>query len=521
MKTKYIILSLIIIIGIIIGTISIFLKPQSSISQERPVLTVGVLQNIQNLDPALTKLSDDANVYAQVYEGLLEYDPASEGLKGCLAERWTVSPDGLIYTFYIRKGIKFHDGTPLNATAVKLSLERAGNNSGAEYWRMVEYVNVIDDYIIQVILKFSFPPFEQLMAGIPKAVFYITSPTAVAKYGNLQTNPVGTGPYKFNEWIKDDHVTLTSNDEYWRGLPKFRKVIFKIFPDASTARLSLLNGEIDLLYDGLGATPPADLEYFATSPSFKFLSAPKDTVVFLFFWLPDPNRPTANVYLRKAIAHAINYDAIMNNIIGKAGIRALCFCTPKTSSYIPVLSQYDYNLTKASEYINMSGLQTPIKLKAGYYFKVPVRRDIFLAIQADLASIGIDIEIQAYELAAWMETYTTGANDIQISAWTALYSDPHGFAAFFLNASIPYPNNAHYYNPEYEEIVAQALNVTDQTERERLYKEAWTILADDLPAIPLYYPAAFWVTQTYITGIPDPYPLSHAYIGWIEKSEAT
>ncbi|MCD6244001.1 MAG: ABC transporter substrate-binding protein [Candidatus Korarchaeota archaeon] len=493
--------------------------PTTTPEKKRPTLVVGVLQNIQNLDPALTKLSDDANVYSQIYEGLLEYDPQTGGLKGCLAESYEVSPDGKVYTFHIRKGVKFHDGTPLNASAVKFSMERVKEGPGKGYYMdLIEKIEVVDDYTLRVTLKMPFPPFEWLMAGIPKAVFYITSPSAVKKYGNLTSHPVGTGPYKFVEWVKDDHVTLEANDDYWKGPPEFERIVIKIFPDPQTARLALEKGEIDLLYDGLGVTPATDLDYYKSSDKFNMIPSPKNTIVFLFFWLPDPDRPTANPYLRKAIAHAINYDAIINKLLHGYSLRPYCYIVPTMKDYyFPVLEKYTYNLTKAKEYIEKSGLKTPIHLVAGYYSRATIRRDIFLMMKEDLKEIGIDIEIRSYELSAWMETYTTGANDIQISAWTALYFDPHGFASFFLNSSIPYPNNAHYYNPEYEQIVMDALKTRDPKERAQLYKKAWEILAEDLPAIPLYTPYTYWITQKYITGIPENYPLQHMYLGWLKK----
>jgi ABC-type transport system substrate-binding protein len=176
------------------------------------------------------------------------------------------------------------------------------------------------------------------------------------------------------------------------------------------------------------------------------------------------------------------------------------------------MQKYQYNLTKAKEYMDKSGIPTPVKLVAGYYSAVTIRRDILTLMKEDFKKIGVEIEIKAYELAEWMETYKTGANNIQISAWTAVYADPHGFFSFFSNASIPYPNNAHYYDPEYEELLNAGLRTTDPEERAKIYKQCQEKLAEDLPAIPLFVPLTQWIAHKNILGIIEPYPFEHAYL---------
>jgi peptide/nickel transport system substrate-binding protein len=507
------------IVAIIVGGYFGYQQYQMGLQERmrKETLVVGLLQNIQCLDPANTLLSDDANVYAQIYEGLLEYDPVTKGLRGALAEKYEISSDGKSITFYIRKNVKFHDGTPLNASAVKFSLERVAKGPAKDYVAMIDKIIVLDDYTLRINLKMPFPPLLSLFAGMPKASLFIVSQTAVQKYGeDFKYHPVGTGPFKFVEWIRDDRVVLEANENYWREPPKIKRLIMKIFSNPATAKLALEKGEIDLIWDGLGCIPPTDLNAYASNPNLSVIRVGKSTITFFFFWLP--SGPTANKDFRKALAYAINYDAIIKDILGGWVSRALSFCPEGTLGYEPVMQKYQYNLTKAKEYIEKSGIPTPVKLVAGYYSAAPVRRDILTLMKQDFAKIGVEIEIKAYELAEWMETYKTGANNIQISAWTAKYADPHGFFVFFANASIPYPNNAHYCDPEYEALLKAGLETIDPVKRAEIYKRCQEKLAEDLPAIPLYSPVAVWIVPKNIVGILQPYPFEHAYLYGVYKS---
>jgi peptide/nickel transport system substrate-binding protein len=425
-------------------------------------------------------------------------------------------------TFNFRDDVKFHDGTDFDAEAVKFSWERLDTDLHATYYKMISSITVKDSSTVELKLVQPFAPFTSLLAGMPKSNFVIVSPAAVEEYGDLTNHPVGTGPYKFVEWIKDQSVEFERNEDYWREKPPFGKLLITIFNDAATAKLALEKGEADLLYDGLGITPAPDLASYQANADISLTTHPKPTYTSLHFWLEDPDRPTANKNVRKAIAHAIDYDAIIDELWGGFAERPFGYVPEDTLSYTDVLSEYDYDLDKAKEYMELAkaeGIETPLHLVAGYYSRAAIRRDTFLMMQPALKEIGIEIEIKTWELAAWMESYETGPHDIQISAWSALYMDPHGFALYYMEESIPYPNNPHYVNPTYEDLVQEALETSDPAARAVIYEQCWDIIADDLPSLPLWVPYTYWAVRKDISGIPDPYPLIHMYLYGLERTE--
>jgi len=452
---------------------------------------------------------------------LLEYDPATRGVRGALAESWETSADGKTYTFTLRDDVKFHDGSELNAEAVKFSWERLGaeDSPALGYYGMIEEIEVVDSLTLKLTLIQAFPPFLSLLAGLPKTNFVVVSPTAVEEYGDLKSNLVGTGPYKFVEWIKDQSVEFVRNEDYWREKPPFGKLVIQIFSDTQTAKLAVEKGEIDLLYDGLGITPATDIAAFEQNTEIAIIKRPQLALTSVHYWLEDPDRPTANINLRKAIAHAINYDAVINELYGGYAQLPRCYIPDDLWSFKPVLDQYNYDMDKAKMYMEQAkqeGITTPLNLVAGYYSRAAIRRDTFLLMQEDLQELGIEIEIIGWELAAWMETYSTGPWDFQISAWSPLYLDPHGYATHYLEESIPYPNNSHYRNPEFEDLVQQALETQDQSEREAIYEQCWDILAEDLPVRPIWIPYNFFAVRTDINMI-EPYMYNNLYLYGVER----
>jgi len=485
----------------------------------RQTLVVGLLQRIDILDPGFSVMNDNANVYAQIFDPLLWFDSATAEIKPHLAEKWDVSPDGLHYTFYLRKGVKFHDGTPLNATAVKMSFDRIRELKGPAMGAVtvVDKVEVVDQYTIRFSLTTPFPAFFTYFAGQPRPSLYIVSPTSAKRLGEkFREAPVGTGPYKFVEWVKDDRVVLQANKDYFKGPPEFEKIVFRLLKDPVTAKLALEKGEIDFLYDGLATIPPSDMDSFKANPKLKVRTSASPVYTFLFFWAP--SGPTSNKLVRQAIAYAVNREVIIGKILGGWMTMPRGWVPEGIASWRPDIDKYKFNLEKSKELLAKAGYSEGLKLTAGYYAAVGVRRDAFLLMKEDLKKVGIEIDIKSYELGAWLETYKTGANHIQISAWTAGYLDPHGFAIYFLNASIPQPNNGNWVNEEYEKLASAALKIQDQKERAKIYEKMWDILTEELPALPLWISQRRWISHLYLQGVPETDLALHVRVHTLKKS---
>lgn len=205
------------------------------------------------LDPALVDDVDSGNVLCNIYESLLRFKDKSTEVEPSLAEKWDISDDGLVYTFYLRKGIKFHDGTPFNAEAVKFNFDRQSPENmipKMSYAPLVlgdiDKTEVVDEFTFRVTLKRPSTPFINNMAMCYSAP--IASPTALKKYNNsLMDHPVGTGPYKLVAWDRGQNIILTTNDDYWGPKPAVQNVIIRIMKDTSARVVALNNGEVDII----------------------------------------------------------------------------------------------------------------------------------------------------------------------------------------------------------------------------------------------------------------------------------
>ncbi len=218
----------------------------------------------RGLDPALVDDGESSKVIVNIYEGLLQYAKDSTKLEPCLAESWDVSEDGLTYTFHLRKGVKFQDGTDFNAEAVKVNIERQMTDNATEEMTYADFVygyvtkvEAKDEYTVVVTLKDVCTPFLYNLAMSMAAP--IISPKALAdNNGNVNRAPVGTGPYSFVRWDADQAVVLVRNENYWGEKAKTKNVIFKIIKDNSARVVALKNGEVDMI-DGIDATVVKEL----------------------------------------------------------------------------------------------------------------------------------------------------------------------------------------------------------------------------------------------------------------------
>jgi len=224
----------------------------SGMSQEK-VLVFGSSGDASRLDPADVTDGESIQRMDNIFEGLVEYEAGSTEIKPCLAESWDISEDGTEIVFHLRKGVKFHDGTDFNADAVIFSFERQFNPEHPHYqygewvyWGImftdIIRIEKIDDYTIKLVLK---NPNASIMTSLAMFTVCIVSPTNAEKYKeDAFKNPCGTGPFKFVEWVKDDHITLEANEDYWRERPQLDQLIFRVIPDPSARLLALEVGEV-------------------------------------------------------------------------------------------------------------------------------------------------------------------------------------------------------------------------------------------------------------------------------------
>lgn len=279
----------------------------------------------ESLDFGSTTDGESSRVTKQIYESLLDFEKESFELKPGLAHDWDVSDDGLSYTFYLEEGVTFHDGTDFNAEAVKTNFERwsdpeheyAFTDEGYSYsmygtmfggfkgdeGHVIEEINVNGDYEIEFVLKQPLGFFLQNMA---MSYFAITSPAALEEHGPaINEKPVGTGPFEFESWTRDESIVLEKNENYWKeGLPKLDRVIFEVIPDNSSRLIALNSGEVDIM-DGLN---PDDADIVESEDGVELLTRAENNFGYLGF--NNEVEPLDDKLVRQAINHAVDRQAI-------------------------------------------------------------------------------------------------------------------------------------------------------------------------------------------------------------------
>lgn len=476
------------------------------------------------LDPAIITDGESGKVTINIFDTLVDYEQDNTEVRPALATEWTTSEDGTVWTFDLRQGVKFHDGTDFNAEAVVYNFERwmnkdhPLNNGECKYWSymfngyvpdsIMTKVEATGDYQVQFTLKEPFAPFIQNLA---MANFGIASPAALEKYGNdLFKNPVGTGPFKFEEWIQDDKVTLAKNEEYWGEKAKVDKLVFRSIPDNSARFLELQAGTIDMM-DGVN---PDDVAAAKANDQFQMVLRPSMNVGYLA--MNNDKEPLGNKLVRQAINYAVNKQAIIDAFFAGLAKPAKNPLPPSLWGYNDDIEDYEYNPEKAKELLAEAGYPDGFKTTL---WAMPVPRPympqgqkVAEAIQADLAAVGIEAEIVSYEWGIYLEKAENGEHDIILLGWTGDNGDPDNFIYALLdkdNAVKGSSNNyAFYKSDEAHDLLIKAQREIDQDKRADLYKQAQVIIHEDAPWVPLDHSTDPLVLMKYVKGYV-PHPTGH------------
>lgn len=351
------------------------------------------------LDPALVDDVDSGNVLCNIYESLLRFKDKSTEVEPSLAEKWDISDDGLVYTFYLRKGIKFHDGTPFNAEAVKFNFDRQSPENmipKMSYAPLVlgdiDKTEVVDEFTFRVTLKRPSTPFINNMAMCYSAP--IASPTALKKYNNsLMDHPVGTGPYKLVAWDRGQNIILTTNDDYWGPKPAVQNVIIRIMKDTSARVVALNNGEVDII-NGIDANVVEQLKSGGSIIS----EIEGNTVTYMPFNCRK-GFVTADREVRKAIAQAINIPELTQSLYKEYADTAYSFFPSFMMGYNPDVKAVSYDPESAKKIFEEKGIkEINILTYSNVRYSNPVGGQVLAeAIQAYLKEVGVHANIVAYD----------------------------------------------------------------------------------------------------------------------------
>lgn len=428
----------------------------------RTDLVLGVVLEPPHLDPtAGAAAAIDEILYANVFEGLTRIGPSGEVLPA-LAESWTISDDGKVYTFKLHKGVKFHDGSDFDAEDVKFSLDRArapdSVNAQKGLFAAIDTVEVIDPETVQVTLKHPQGAFLYNM-GWGDAV--IVAPESADRN---KEKPIGTGPFRFDHWAKGSAVTLVKSDNYWGDPVALDKVEFRFIPDAAAAVPAVLSGDVQ-------AFPffPADaVSQVEGNPQLKVVIGSTEGETILAMNNKKP--PLDNLKVRQAISYALDREAIIDGASGGLGQPIGSHVSPSSKAYLDLTGRYPHDAAKARELLKEAGFEngfkTTLKLPPPAY-----ARDGGQIIASQLRNVGIQADIILVEWAQWLDqVFTKKDYDLTIVSHTEpndidIYSRPE----YYFN----------YQNPEFNKVIEELNLTSDEATRNSLLAKAQNILADD------------------------------------------
>ncbi|HYE82118.1 MAG TPA: ABC transporter substrate-binding protein [Clostridia bacterium] len=443
------------------------------------------------VDPAIAYDPESLVVTSQAYEGLVTYEQGGSQIKPMLAESWESQDNGKIWVFHLRKGVKFHDGEPFNAEAVKASFERMLKINEGPAWMfdMITKVEAVDENTARFTLAYPFVPFLHALAQ--PAGPAIISPKAITGHevnGDLakdwlKQNMAGTGPYRQTAWNIGQDFTMDKFDEYWGGWDgkHVSKIIFKTTPESNTQRLMLENGDADF-----AESVPRDA--LTTMSANKDLALEQhNTLNLLGIWLNNQRGALKNKLVRQAIAYAFNYKdaiSIYNNMGTKMQGPLPQGMWAHDSSIVP----YDTDVEKAKALLDEAGYPGGKDLK--FTIQVETGADEYKRIaelfQQNMKEIGIQVDIQVLAWATIKDMLAAPdtASDMFVSGFYPDYMDPDDVLnASYGSKQIGSINQCFYINKEVDKLLDTARQTTDAAVREPMYKEIQQIINGDAPVV--------------------------------------
>jgi peptide/nickel transport system substrate-binding protein len=345
------------------------------------------------LDPSQVLDGESAKVCDAIYDTLVQYREDTTDIEPALAETWESSADGLTWTFYLRQGVQFHDGTPFDAGAVVFSLTRPNALSGNFYQEFISRIIALDASTVQIQLKTPYAPFISTLAGTEVS---IVSPAAVEHFGeNFGNNPVGTGPFKFIQWDRNDKIVLAANEAHWAVKPPLDRLIFRSIPDNSVRLLELQQGNLH----AMEFPNPDEIPLIQGDPRLELLMQPSLNVGYLAMNME--KAPFDNLKVRLAINHAINKTQIVEHLYQGLGIPAKNPIPPTLWSYDDTIEDYAYDPVLAKQLLTEvgypDGFETTLWALPVPRPYIPNGRALAEILQSELRNIGIEAKIVTYD----------------------------------------------------------------------------------------------------------------------------
>jgi len=489
-------------------------------------LLMGSIGEPSNLLPVLASDSASGDIHGLVYNGLLRYDKNLQ-VEGDLAETWEISPDNLTITFHLRKDVRWHDGQPFTAAdalfTYRLLIDPQVPTAYAERYRQVVRAEAPDPYTFRV--TYAKPLASALVSWMfPVHPKHLLEGVDVTQ-SPLVRAPVGTGPYRFVEWVPGEKVVLEANPDYYEGKPYIHRVVYRIIPDPSTMFLEMRNGGLDLM----SLTP---LQYVrqTDTPAFRRMFVkyhyPDFSYTYLGFNLRRPLFKDLRV--RRALAHAVNKQELVDGVLLGLGVAATGPYKPGSWAYNPDVRRYPYDPDLARRMLEEAGWSDSdgdgIREKNGRRFSFTIvtnqgndqRIKAGEIIQRRFREVGVEVKLRVIEWASFLKEFINPGNfDATILAWTTV-PDPDAYNVWHSSKTgIGELNFVGFKNAEVDRLLEDGRRTLDRSERKAVYDRFQEILAEQQPYIFLYVPEALPAVARRFHGIdPAPSGIMYNFIRW-------
>jgi peptide/nickel transport system substrate-binding protein len=495
------------------------------------IMVEGSIGDASNLIPLLASDSTSHEIAGLIFNGLIKYDK-DVNIVGDLAESWEISPDGLVITFHLRKGVRWHDGNPFTAADVlytyRVTVDPKTPTAYAGDFLKVKKAETLDDHTFRVTYDKPFAPaLMSWSVGILPSHLLAGRDITTSPLGR---HPIGTGPYKFKEWVTGQKIVLVSNPDYFEGRPYIDGYILRIIPDTATMFLELRANGIDRM----GLTP---LQYARQTENnlfrknynkYRYLSF---AYTYMGYNLKNPL--FADKRVRQAIAHAVNRQEIIDGVLLGLGKPATGPYKPGTWAYNSKVRAYPFDPAKARAMLAEAGWRDTngdgVVEKEGrpFAFEIitnqgnEVRAKCAEIIQQRLAEVGISVKIRVVEWAAFVNDFINKRKfDATILGWT-IPMEPDLFDVWHSSKTGERELNfISYKNAEVDGLIVKARETFDQPLRKRCYDRIQEILAEEQPYLFLYVPDALPIIHARFRGVEvAPLGIGHNFIRWYVPKE--
>lgn len=518
--------------------------PETGAGSTDPATFVfGHAEDATKLDPADVTDSESLLATWQMYEGLTRYKAGTAEVEPALAESWEVSEDGLTWTFKLRPGVKFHDGTDFDAAAAVWNFNRwfdkenPAHQGDFEYWSSMfqgfkgdvddagkpasvfASAEAVDPQTLKLTLNRPNAPLLQTLA---MSNFAFASPAAVEKAGEKYGTPdgdpiaVGTGPYMLGEWKPGEQISLTRNDKYWGDAPPTATIVLRVIPDGSQRFLSLQKGEID----GMSQVNPEDIATATGDANLQLVMEPANNVGYLGF--NQAKKPWNNKDCRMAVYQAIDKQALVDALYAGDAEVAAQMMPPGLWGYNKALEDYKYDPEAAKASLaKCVEAEGPLPAAVSFHvppiqrFYFPKPKELGEAIQAQLSEVGITTEIKSPDWRTlYLKEVNEGETELHLLGWGGDNGDPDNFLCqFFCGGSAQWNSKDGAAAPpdaDLNTLLRTAATLNTQAERQAEYEKANSLVHDLVLAVPLVHRSAPLVLAKGVSGY-TPSPLGQIF----------